>query len=92
MIDELFKRYVDDGFLPWHSVLDLSVLKDVLNNAHLNTKFRAGPAKFDNFSKTLVINFLDISVLLHRNGYVQTDIFHEETICPKIISVTAVII
>ena len=92
LIDELFKRYIDDGFLPWHSALDLSVLKDVLNNAHPNIKFTAGPAKFDNFSKTLVINFLDITVLLHRNGYVQTDIFHDKTNCPTIISVTAVII
>ena len=27
MIEELFKRYMDDGFLPWHSALDLNALK-----------------------------------------------------------------
>ena len=30
-------------------------------------------------SKTLVINFLDITVLLHENGYVETDILYKET-------------
>ena len=79
LIKKLFKRYMDDGFLPWHCTLDLNVLKNVLNNLHPTIKFTAEPAKFDNFSKTLVINFLDITVLLHENGYVETDIFYKET-------------
>ena len=28
LIQELFKRYMDGGFLPWHSTLDLNVLKN----------------------------------------------------------------
>ena len=79
MIEELFKRYMDDGFLPWYSTLDLNVLKNVLNNLNPTIKFTVEPAKFDNFSKTLVINFLDITVLLHENGYVETDILYKET-------------
>ena len=35
--------------------------------------------KFDNCSKTLAINFLEITVLLHENCYVESDIFYEET-------------
>ena len=35
LIKELFKRYMDDGFLPWHSALDHNALKNVLNNLHL---------------------------------------------------------
>ena len=31
LIEELFKRYMDDCFLPCHSTLDLNVLKNVLN-------------------------------------------------------------
>ena len=79
LIEELFKRYIDDGFLPWHSTLDLNVLKNILNNLHPTVKFTVEPAKFDIFSKTSVINFLDITVFLHENGYVETDIFYKET-------------
>ena len=61
------------------SALDLNALKNVLNNLHPTIKFRVEPAKCDNFSKTLVINFLDITVLLHENGYVETDVFCKET-------------
>ena len=79
MIEEFFKRYMDDGFLAWHSTLDLNVLENVLNNLHPTIKFTVESAKFDKFSKTLVINFLDITVLLHKNSYVETDIFYKET-------------
>ena len=50
-----------------------------LNNLHPTIKFTVEPEKFGNFGKTLVINFLDITVLLHENGYVETDIFYKET-------------
>ena len=79
MIEELFKTYMDDGFLPWHSTLDLNVLKNVLTNLHLTIKFTTELARFHNFSKALAINFLDITVLLHQNGYVETVIFYNET-------------
>ena len=54
----LFKTYMDDGFLPCNSTLDLNVLKNVLNNLHQNIKFTVQLAKFGNFSKPLVINFI----------------------------------
>ena len=72
LIEELFKRYMDDGFLQWHSAMDLNALKNVLNNLHPNIKFIVESTKFDNFSKTLPINFLGITVLLHENDYVET--------------------
>ena len=79
VIKELFKRYMDDGFLPWHSALDFDALENVLNNLHPTLKFTVESGKFDKFSKTLVINFLDITVLLHETGYIETDIFYKET-------------
>ena len=79
MIEELFKRYTDDGLVQWHSALDLNALKNVLNNLHPNIKFTQEPRKFDNFSKRLVISFLGITVLLHENGDVETDIIYKET-------------
>ena len=70
---------MDDGFLPWHSALDLNALKKVLNKLHPTIKFTVESAKFDKSSKTSVINFLDITVLLHENVYVETDAFYKET-------------
>ena len=67
----IIQKIMDDGFLQWHSTLDFNVLKNVLNNLHLTMKSRVEPAKFDNFSKILVINILDITVLLHENSYVE---------------------
>ena len=68
---------MNDGSLPWHSALDLDALKNILNNLHATMKLTEVSVKFDKFSETSVINFLDI--LLHENGYVDTDIFHKET-------------
>ena len=59
--------------------MDLNVLKNVLNNFYPTIKFTVEPTKFDNFGKTLIISILDITVLLHKNGYVETDIFYKET-------------
>ena len=57
LIEDLFRKYMDDDFLAWCSTLDLNVLKNVLNNLHQTIKFRVESAKFYNFSKALVINF-----------------------------------
>ena len=59
--------------------MDFNALKNVLNNLHRTIKFTVESAKFDKFNKTSVINFLDVTVLLHENGYVETDIFYKET-------------
>ena len=109
LIEELFKRYMDDGFLPWRSTLDLNTTWKVsvfgvflsifspiagkygpeklriqtlftqcnaLKKCLYSTiKFTVQPAKFDNFSKTLVINFLGSTFLLHENGYAKTNVF-----------------
>ena len=72
LIEEFFKRYMDAGFLQWHSAMDLNALKNVLSNLHPTIKFTVESTKFDNFSKTSAINFLDITVLLHENDYVET--------------------
>ena len=52
---------MDDSFLPRRSTLDI-VLKNFLDNLHQTIKFTVEPAKFDNCSKTLVIDMLDIII------------------------------
>ena len=44
LIQRSFKRYKDDGFLPWKSTLDSNVFKNVLNNLHPTIKFTVEPA------------------------------------------------
>ena len=90
-IEELFKRYMDDGFLPWHSALDLNAFKNILNNLRPTIEFTVGSAKFDKFSKTLFINFLDITVLLHEL-VTQKRIYFTRKRTPMIIIIITVII
>ena len=78
LIDELFKRYMDDSFHQWHSTLDLNVLKNILNRLHPTIKFTVEPEKFDNISKTLIINFLDITILPNEKGCIETAIFYKK--------------
>lgn len=63
---------MDDGFFSRYSTFDLNILKNILNNLHPTKKITVEPEKFDNISKTMIINFLEITVLLHENGCVET--------------------
>ena len=78
LIEGLFKRYKDNGFIQWLSS-DFNILKNFLNNLHPTIKFIVEPAKSDSFSEKLIVNFLNITILLHENGYAETDMFYKET-------------
>ena len=45
LINQLLKGYIDDGFLAWHSTLDIKVLNKVLNNFTSNYKIQRGAGK-----------------------------------------------
>ena len=68
---------MDDGFFSRYSTFDLNILKNILNNLHPTKKITVEPEKFDNISKTMIINFLEITVLLHENGCVRTGTFYK---------------
>ena len=59
---------MDDGFLPWHSILYFNVL----NILYPTIKFIVEPAKCYKMSKTLIINFLDYIISLNENGCKET--------------------
>ena len=42
---------MDADLLPWHSALEINVLKNISNNLHPPLKLTVEPAKFDNFRK-----------------------------------------
>ena len=51
LIDELFQRYMDDGFFPWYFTLDLNILKNVLRNLYPTIESNVEQAKLGTIIK-----------------------------------------
>ena len=72
---------MDDCFTPWPKAMDIFTFKNLLNNLDENIRFTLDPA--EHFNKGCEIyqklNFLDITVILHKNGKVDTDIYYKDT-------------
>ena len=83
LIEEIFKRFMDDGFVIWPKNANIDIFIELLNELHPSLKFAVEKGKnscernFDTFVQ--VLNFLDVSVILHQNGRLETDIFYKET-------------
>ena len=83
LIEEIFKLFMDDGFvlLPENSNID--IFRELLSDLHLSLKFTEEKGKysckqiFDTFVQ--IINFLDLSITLNQNCRLETDIFYKET-------------
>ena len=81
-ITKLFYRFMDDGFIPWPRSLDINILKCLLNNLDTNIKYTLEPASqicLNNGNIVQRLNFLDIAVILHPNGNIETDIYYKPT-------------
>ena len=74
---------MDDGFVLWRKNANTDVFRKLLNELHPSLKFTVEKGKssceqnFDTFAQ--VLNFLDVSIILHQNGHLETDIFYKET-------------
>ena len=81
IIIEYLSRYMDDGFTPWPDDADINIFLQILNMLDPNIRFTLEKAKniLDKNSIIQILNFLDISILLHENGEIETDIFYKET-------------
>ena len=83
LIEEIFKRFMDYGFVLWPKNANIDIFRKLLNELHPSLKFTVEKGKnsceqnFDTF--TQVLNFLDVSIILHQNGRLETDIFYKET-------------
>ena len=78
---DMFKRYIDDGIIPWPRELDIQIFEAVLNNLDPKIKFTLErsvmyPTKNGNAQK---LNYLDISVILYESGLIETDIHYKDT-------------
>ena len=83
LIEETFKRFMDDGFALSPKNANIDIFREILNELHLSLKFTVEKGKnsreqnFDTFVQ--VLNFLDVCIILHQNGRLETDIFYKET-------------
>ena len=80
LIEEIFKRFIDDGFL-WPKSANIDVFRELLNKLDPSFKFTVEKEKnsceqnFNTFAQ--VLNILDVSITLHQNGRLETDIFYK---------------
>ena len=83
LIEEIFERFMDDGFVLWSKNANIDVFRKLLNELHPPLKFTLEKGKnsseqnFDTFVQ--VLNFLNICIILHQNGRLETDVFYKET-------------
>ena len=68
---------MDDGFLIWPISLDVNIFISILNNLHPNIKLTVERGKFIRDKQEL--NMLDIKVILHNSGTIDTDIYYKPT-------------
>ena len=82
LIEEIFKRFTNDGFVLWPKNANIDVFRELLNELLLSLKFTVEKGKnscqqnFDTFAQ--VLNFLDVSIILHQNDRLETCIFYKE--------------
>ena len=83
MIIDFFRRYIDDCFQPWLRSANIDVFLDLLNDLHPDISFTMEKGVKVQGSKRSIfyikLNFLDITIILHQDGRIETDIFYKDT-------------
>ena len=81
LIKEFFKIYIVDGFIFWPKHLDFNRFSISLNDLHPAIKYTFEKAKVivQNLESCQVINFLVVSVIVHPDRTVETDIYYKDT-------------
>ena len=81
LIEEIFKRFMDDSFVLRPKNVNINVFRELLNELHSSSKFRKRKNSYEQNFDTFVqvLNFLDVSVIWHQNGQLETDISYIET-------------
>ena len=77
-IINMYKRFMDDGFIPWNSNLDINTFLDILNNMHPSIKYTIESSQTINDNEQS-INFLDVNVIVKKNNTIETDIYYKPT-------------
>ena len=77
LIIEYFFRFMDDGFSPWPDDADINIFIILLNDLHPSIKFtlEAATKSVTDGVVTQMLNFLDITIILHETGHIEIYIF-----------------
>ena len=78
LIRRAFKRYVDDGILLWPKRCNVDNFIEALNSLNEHIKFTVERGKLGQ-NNTYTITFLDIRIILHQDGRIETEIFYKTT-------------
>ena len=72
---------MDDLLIFWPKHLGFNIFSICLNNFHPPSKYTFVKAKVivQNSESCLVVNFLDVSVILHSDRTIETDIYYKDT-------------
>ena len=81
LILRLLLRYIDDGFIPWPRRLNRASFVEAINSLHPSIRFTIEESRTEtaNGQSTQCLNFLDVMVILHSSGSVETDIYYKDT-------------
>ena len=81
-IIELYKRYMDDGIVPLPPTVDINVFESILQGLDPSIEFtleKAMESTLPNGRICKILNFLDVNVILHEDGQVETDVYYKAT-------------
>lgn len=82
LIEEQYKRYMDDGISPLPPEVSPDVFLEILNSLDPDISFTLEEAQQDSLidgTPCKGLSFLDISLKLHKSGFVETDVFYKTT-------------
>ena len=80
-IENHYKRYMDDGFIPLLKSIDIQLFLKCLNSMHNNINLTVEKATITVIRGHIAQNlsFLDVNVILTEQNLVETDIFYKST-------------
>ena len=81
-IEDNYKRYMDDGTTPLPPDVDPALLLNILNSLDKDIKFTLEEAvhcALPNGHSYQHLSFLDIQLILHDTGVIETDVFYKTT-------------
>ena len=80
-IEDDFKRYMDDGSTLLPNSVDKDIFLSCLNNLHPSIVFTLEPASIikENGKIIQILNFLDLTIMLHEDGRIETDVHYKLT-------------
>ena len=80
LMKHFFRYNMDDGIIPWPKVLHIDILEQSLNTLDPKIEFTLEAAKeVNDVIKYQYINFLDIKIILHDSGEIETDMYYKST-------------